>query len=82
MFIEEMKPYLKWNNEYWNIENGKNLKDISKRIEYYSGKISNLILNIEKFDEKNLDILFEKFKWINKIMLIKDNTIVGVYQRI
>lgn len=78
-----MIPSIIWNNEYWCIEKGNNIKKINEQIKYYTGTIPNLILDLEKIDniEEDIDNTFKKYHWINKIMIIYNKQITHLLER-
>lgn len=81
--LEVMIPDIYWNNEYWCIKNLKSITELEDLLKYVDGSVKNLIVNV-KFAidvEKDMEIIFNKFKWIDKILVKKQNKLVGIYKR-
>lgn len=81
--IEKMIPDLFWDNEYWSIRKIGTLDEAKDLLEICDGSIKNVLIICDKCKnvDENISQLFNKVKWIDKLIIKKGNQLVGIYKR-
>lgn len=81
--IEKMIPDLYWDNEYWSIRKIDSLDEAKNLLEICDGSIKNVLIisDICKNVDENISQLFNKVKWLDKLIIKKGNQLVGIYER-
>lgn len=81
--IEKMIPDLYWDNEYWCIRKIDSLDEAKIFLEICDGSIKNVLIICDKCEnlDENISQLFNKVKWLDKLIIKKGNQLVGIYKR-
>lgn len=81
--IEKMIPDLYWDDEYWSIKKIGSLDEAKNLLEICDGSIENVLIICDKCKnvEENIGQLFDKVKWLDKLIIKKGNQLIGIYER-
>ena len=81
--IEVMIPDIFWNNDPWCIRRIKSIDELNKTIQCADGRVQNIIVIVES--DKNLKgglrDVFKKYAWLEKVLVKKQDTLLGIYRR-
>ena len=82
MMKEVMIPDIYWGNEFWCIKELVNLGDLEKTLKYADGSIKNIIVDLKQEGniERIIEDIFNKYKWLDKLLIKDKKGLVGVYK--
>lgn len=81
--IEVMIPSFMWNNEEWVIKKLQSIENAYETLRVCDGSVGNVLLDCNYQDNYSNVVaeIFNNINWIKKIMIKKDNELIGIFYK-
>lgn len=81
--LEIMIPSFKYEGNDYVIKKIKDIKSLDFAIKFCDGSVNNIFVDADICDdyETILDDVFEKYKWLNRIIIKSKDSLIGVFKR-
>lgn len=81
--IETMIPDLYWDNESWSIKKVNSLDDALKVLKFCDGSVKNIVIDCKETCkvQDRINELFDEINWINKLLIKRNDKLIGIYQK-